>query len=279
MNEKQFITAGVDVAADRVEIDITAWPATRAPYSARFIPCTCGAVEKDDCTCIKAAQVDSDAWRDAAADVLGKTSLLYRMLCQQAEEYSHKAPAPTAEPVAQHDTGNGPLSSRLRAGVECAPWVVDAVMKLEAAAQARAVPETWRPMDTAPRDGTMLRLLVQFEDHATEDTTEPAPTIGAYEEGADGWQFAGWCWSHDHFTEGKGEPVGWLPMVGGQVRELPEGWSITPEPNPLGGKNAMCLRDPSGRASVFGTFSEEVVARDFLAALLAAAPSPGEPSC
>lgn len=81
-------------------------------------------------------------------------------------------------------------------------------------AQPGAVLETWRPMETAPRDGTMLRLLVQFEDHATEDTTEPAPTIGAYCEGAECWQFAGWCWSHDHFTEGKGEPVGWLPMLG-----------------------------------------------------------------
>jgi hypothetical protein len=81
------------------------------------------------------------------------------------------------------------------------------------AAQPRALPETWRPMETAPRDGTMLRLLVQFEEHATEDTIEPAPTIGAYEEGAESWQFAGWCWTHDHFTEGKGEPVGWLPML------------------------------------------------------------------
>lgn len=84
-------------------------------------------------------------------------------------------------------------------------WAIDALDSNHA---------EWRPMDTAPRDGSMLRLLVQFEDHATEDTTEPAPTIGAYSEGAECWQFAGWCWSHDHFTEGKGEPVGWLPMLG-----------------------------------------------------------------
>lgn len=63
-----------------------------------------------------------------------------------------------------------------------------------------------------------------------------------------------------------------------QPRAVPDGWSITPEPNPLGGKNAMCLRDPSGRSALFGAFSEEVVVRDFLAALLAAAPSQGEPA-
>ena len=76
-----------------------------------------------------------------------------------------------------------------------------------------------RPMDSAPTDGTMVRLLVQFEDHATEDTEGPAWTIGACNDdnvGDDervGWQFAGWCWDHDHFTEGKGTPVGWLPLI------------------------------------------------------------------
>lgn len=74
----------------------------------------------------------------------------------------------------------------------------------------------WRPMDTAPRDGTVLRLLVEFTEHATEDSPDPAPTIGANNfdnTGEDEWQFAGWCWTHDHFTQGKGKPVGWLPMV------------------------------------------------------------------
>lgn len=75
------------------------------------------------------------------------------------------------------------------------------------------------PMDTAPRDGTMVRLLVQFDDHATEDTAGPAWTIGANnddnvgDDEREGWRFAGWCWDHDHFTEGKGTPVGWLPML------------------------------------------------------------------
>ena len=75
----------------------------------------------------------------------------------------------------------------------------------------------WRDMATAPTDGTMVRLLVEFEEHSTEDA-ERAPTIGANNfdnDDEDVWRFAGWCWSHDHFTEGKGTPVGWLPMLDG----------------------------------------------------------------
>lgn len=73
----------------------------------------------------------------------------------------------------------------------------------------------WRDMGSAPRDGTLLRLLVSFDEHSTEDADE-APTIGANNldnNGEDVWLFAGWCWSHDHFTQGKGSPIGWLPMI------------------------------------------------------------------
>lgn len=75
--------------------------------------------------------------------------------------------------------------------------------------------EQWRAMEDAPRDGTLLRLLVEFQEHATEDGPEAAPTIGANNfshDGEDRWQFAGWCWTHDHWTEGVGKPVGWMPF-------------------------------------------------------------------
>lgn len=77
----------------------------------------------------------------------------------------------------------------------------------------------WRDMASAPRDGTMLRLLVEFEENSTEDDQRSA-TIGANNfdnDGEDLWQFAGWCWTHDHFTSGKGDPVGWLPMLEGPI--------------------------------------------------------------
>lgn len=71
-------------------------------------------------------------------------------------------------------------------------------------------------MDTAPTDGTMIRLLVDFEGNSLEDTDQPVWTIGAcYASDSEGdvWQFAGWNWSHDRFTEGHGKPIGWLPML------------------------------------------------------------------
>ncbi len=90
-------------------------------------------------------------------------------------------------------------------------------------------PEQWQPMESAPKDGSLLRLLVEFTEHATEDQTEPSPTIGSNSlanTGIDEWLFAGWCWTHDRFVQGEGKPVGWLPMVGVEPRpkrsELPQ---------------------------------------------------------
>ncbi|WP_296247593.1 hypothetical protein [uncultured Stenotrophomonas sp.] len=103
---------------------------------------------------------------------------------------------------------------------ESAALILQELKRLMASTPAApGIDITPRPMGTAPRDGTMVRLLVQFDDHATEDTESPAWTIGACNDdnvGDDehvGWQFAGWCWDHDHFTEGKGTPVGWLPLL------------------------------------------------------------------
>jgi hypothetical protein len=96
---------------------------------------------------------------------------------------------------------------------DCFEWIGKASAPSPAEQGAR---EEWMPMDTAPRDGTLIRLLVRFTEHATEDTSEPCPTIGAWPATGDddsAFQFAGWCWNHDHFCEGQGEPIGWLPML------------------------------------------------------------------
>lgn len=71
----------------------------------------------------------------------------------------------------------------------------------------------------APRDGRMTWLLV---DYSAEDAHHPladasrAWTIGfnnCDNDGEDAWRFAGWCWQQDHFTQGHGEVVAWLPTA------------------------------------------------------------------
>jgi hypothetical protein len=88
-------------------------------------------------------------------------------------------------------------------------------------AQAPAVPavggEKWQPMETAPKDGTVVRLLVEFEDNALNDEEGPQATIGSNTSNNTGesepWQLAGWNWSHDCYTQGTGKPIGWLPLL------------------------------------------------------------------
>lgn len=73
-------------------------------------------------------------------------------------------------------------------------------------------------MDNAPKNG---KLVLLFVDYTGEDADHPladaefAWTVGHNNfdnDGEDEWRFAGWCWSHDHYTEGHGVPVGWSPF-------------------------------------------------------------------
>lgn len=91
-----------------------------------------------------------------------------------------------------------------------------AELREKVAPPAAGVPEAWQPMETAPKDGTLLRLLVKFEDHPIDDGAGPFATVGTnYRDntGEDAWQIVGWCWEQDRFIDGVGTPVGWLPML------------------------------------------------------------------
>ena len=87
-------------------------------------------------------------------------------------------------------------------------------------------PVAWLPMETAPKDGRILRLLVEFTDHAMEDEESPQATIGSntFDDHGDfdEWQFAGWSWTQDCYTQGIGKPIGWLPMLDTQTDIAPK---------------------------------------------------------
>lgn len=73
---------------------------------------------------------------------------------------------------------------------------------------------TWQTIETAPKDGTLILLLIEGGENSTEDANVWR-TIGVNNRDNDGedlWHFAGWCWTHDHFTDGSGEVVGWSPI-------------------------------------------------------------------
>lgn len=90
--------------------------------------------------------------------------------------------------------------------------------------------EQWRPMETAPKDGTIVRLLVDYRGEEACHPLEDAAvmhTIGGNTDGntglREGWKFAGWSWEQDCFCEGRGKPIGWLPLCN------PSGVAPTPE--------------------------------------------------
>lgn len=118
----------------------------------------------------------------------------------------------------------------------------------------------WRDMDSAPKDGTLVRLLVAFSDHPTEDADE-APTIGSNSfdnDERDEWTFAGWCWDHDHWTHGQGIPLGWLPMIdthadAGEVERL----------------TALCIEKDGRMSAMNKSWAACIEERDTLRAQLA----------
>lgn len=85
----------------------------------------------------------------------------------------------------------------------------------------------WQPIESCPRDGTLVLLLVPIQDEmmAIDAENDPTPaytrTIGFCDTDycdPGGWHLAGWDWSHDCFCAG--------------TATAPRYWQPLPAPNP-----------------------------------------------
>lgn len=95
-------------------------------------------------------------------------------------------------------------------------WAREAATEIRSALTTDAG-DGWRDMADAPKDGRLLVLLIDYTDGGGSlEDENVGSTIGFNNldnTGDDEWQFAGWCWQHDHFVEGSGKVIGWSPFV------------------------------------------------------------------
>jgi hypothetical protein len=98
-----------------------------------------------------------------------------------------------------------------RAGLQAAAVLVISFV-IEGLVDASA----WRPMETAPTDGSAVLLRIDGGEHPLEDEATSV-SIGSFgvQGGAEEdptWTFAGWSWHQDCYCRGSGAPTGWMPL-------------------------------------------------------------------
>lgn len=130
----------------------------------------------------------------------------------------------------EHSQNTGPSLRLAGNNISRFARAIEAKVRTLRAGQSEAA--AWRSMETAPKDGTIVRLLVAFTEHPLEDADTPLPTIGGNTSDNTGedepWLFAGWSWQQDCFTQGEGTPIGWLPMLDGSPERA--AGQVIPEP-------------------------------------------------
>jgi hypothetical protein len=152
---------------------------------------------------------------DAAAAELRRLEADFSQLMQKHNALHINARA-GRDRIAELEAENARMRSELDRPMSSEATVLvhdNARLRAEVQALRGAVPN---PMSSAPKDASIIRLLVRFNEGSFEDDGEPCWTIGTNhfsDTGIDEWLFAGWNWTHDCFTQGAGTPIGWLPML------------------------------------------------------------------
>lgn len=100
----------------------------------------------------------------------------------------------------------------------------------------------WQPIETAPKDDTLVLLLLARDDafdNGIESEADHLPrTIGHNNfehDGIDKWQFSGWNWENDYYTEGLGTPTHWMPTPAPPIN--------SPAPSATDPNNAAVILD------------------------------------
>lgn len=116
---------------------------------------------------------------------------------------------------------------------------------------AYGFPHPWRPIAEAPTKGELCLLLVDYDEATNAGAVQAAAdagylwndnrledarfarTLGHNSDGnvgddiGQGWVFAGWCWSQDHYTEGGGTPIAFVLLD--QIAAVPPGLCDEPD--------------------------------------------------
>ena len=81
------------------------------------------------------------------------------------------------------------------------------------------LPYPWELPSNALRNndiynGDLVALLVIGEDGSHTEDDLRWRTIGSWDQAEERWCFAGWCWSHDHWVDGRGIVIGVARLPG-----------------------------------------------------------------
>lgn len=81
------------------------------------------------------------------------------------------------------------------------------------------LPPSWQIPSSALRNrdiynGELVALLVIGEDGSHTEDDPRWRTIGSWDQAEERWCFAGWCWSHDRWIDGRGIVIGVARLPG-----------------------------------------------------------------